>query len=88
MYTIPWTTDARPIVRPGDRYKVVAAKIICRSGYTHLHGEILDVVQQTVETPYDEVGPYGYNWRVHTKHDYSVWSTLESCIERGLLQKV
>lgn len=89
MYSIPWTTeDVRPKVKTGDVYEVIVSGIRCRSGFTHNRGEVLEVLHETLAAPFDEIGPYGYNWWVKTKHDNSVWATLESCIERGLLKKV
>jgi hypothetical protein len=95
VYTIPWTTDnIRPEVKPGEVYKVVVSGVSCRSGFTHNRDELLVVCEKTNDFPPKgpygevEVGPYGYNWYVQTMHDYSVWSTLESCIERGMLKKV
>ena len=35
-----------------------------------------------------EVGPRGHNWICRTQFDVSVWTTLEHCIERGVLRKV
>lgn len=89
MYRIQWMTDTiRPDVKIGDVYEVVVGGVECRNGLTHRMGEQLIVCEKTNDTPYDEVGPYGYNWYVQSKYDKTVWATLESCIERKLLKKI
>ena len=87
--TIQWQDSTKhPQVMSGDVYEVLIPKLTCRSGLVHLKGDRLIVMRHTKEAPHNEVGPLGYNWIVKTKHDVSVWATLESCITRGLIQKV
>lgn len=72
-------------VKAGNMYRVDVSGVSCRSGFMHLQGETLEVEAPTMDVPFDEVGPRGINWIVKTRHDTSVWATLESCIARGIL---
>ena len=88
---IPWRdpvdSPKRINVRVGDVYQFIIGAST-RAGHNHLPGHLLVVTKRTKETPYGEIGPRGYNWCCLTQHSTSVWSTLESCIERGMLRLV
>lgn len=73
--------------RSGDVYQF-AQNVSTRAGHNHLIDTLLYVHEMTHEKPHGEVGPRGFNWLCRTYYGVSVWSTLESCIERGLLVKV
>lgn len=89
MKTIDFPDGVKEIaVKAGDVFRVCVSGIRCRNGLVHMRDETLTVVSPTIDTPFDEVGPHRINWIVRTKHDRSVWATLESCIARGLLEPV
>lgn len=75
-------------VEAGDVYEVMVTGLYCRNGLAHRLGDILHVLKATHEVPYGEIGPNGCNWVVSSKYDTSIWSTLESCIERCVLKLV
>jgi hypothetical protein len=89
--TIPWidakNSPQKIIVNDGDVYQFVVPVSI-RAGVNYLTGDLLLVQKFTKETPYGELGPNGINWVCTTRFNTSVWSTLESCIERGMLKKI
>lgn len=88
--TIHWIAADSP-----DRIEVEAGEVYMftypistRAGHNYDRGDLLFVHRQTTDSPFNEVGPRGFNWHCRTRFGVSVWSTLESCIERGLLTKV
>lgn len=74
-------------VRTGDVYQF-AIGVSTRAGNIHQPGTLLVVQNRTKETPFGEVGPRGVNWQCITEYGSSIWATLESSIERGLLRLV
>lgn len=74
-------------VQSGETYEF-QYDVSTRAGHVHGEGTHLHVHDSTKETPFDEIGPYDLNWYCRTEFGISVWATLESCIERGLLKKV
>jgi hypothetical protein len=59
-----------------------------RAGHIHPRGSLLYLEYKTTETPFDEIGPEGYNWMCRNSFGRSIWSTVESCIERKILKRV
>jgi hypothetical protein len=89
MYThslrvIPKRGNSRP--QPGESY-IWQRDVWCRDGNTMKAGSRLEILEVTTETPYDEIGPYGYNLVCMTCNGVTVWSTVELCVDRGLLVK-
>jgi hypothetical protein len=74
-------------IRSGDLFQFTH-DVSTRAGYVHPRGSLLYVHQMTHDKPHGEVGPRGFNWVCRTQFDVSIWATLESSIERGLLVKV
>lgn len=70
----------------GDIYECMY-DISCRDGSTLPNGSTVTVLEKTGFIPYGEVGP-DKNWLCKAANGNTVWSTLESCIERKLLKKV
>ena len=62
--------------------------VTCRSGVPKLEGSLLYVLRSTTFAPFGEIGPHDVNWACLTDDGVTVWSTLESCIQRGLLELV
>lgn len=75
------------VVKPGDKFKWVI-DIHCRDGSVMKEGSVLEVLEKTASMPYGEIGPNGYNLLCRAVNGTTVWSTLEHCIDRGLLEKV
>lgn len=88
MRKIEWITDrgSSILVEPGDTYELLIS-MSCRDKSIIKKGSCILVLEQTNLTPYDEVGPHGYNWICYATNGKTIWSTLEHCIERGLLGK-
>ena len=87
---IPWLDPRsadRIKVAPGDTYEFTA-DISTRAGHIHPKGSRLFVHDPTTDSPNDEIGPRGMNWYCRTQFGISIWTTLEHCIERGVLRKV
>lgn len=88
---IPWIDPKESpkniSVRTGDVYQF-ATSVSTRAGHYFEVGDLLVVQFRTQGAPYGEIGPRGYNWQCLTRYSSSVWSTLESSIERGLLKLV
>jgi hypothetical protein len=86
---IPWLhprSADRIEIQEGDVYEFLCP-VSTRAGHVHMTGELLHVHDRTGQTPFGEIGPQGHNWICRTRHGLSVWTTLEHCIERGLLRK-
>ena len=74
-------------VAPGDIYTFVC-DMGTRSGHTHVAGSVITVLNGTKEAPHGEISASGTNWICQTKFGEGCWATLESCISRGLLNKI
>ncbi len=87
---IPWIypASAESIYPQAGEVYQFEMPVSTRAGHYFMPGDLLYIHEATEETPYGEIGPRGMNWICRTRFGVSVWSTLESCIERGLLSRV
>lgn len=70
---------------PGEIYEL-QSNLHCRDGNILPAASLLIVLHKSQETPYGEVGPYGYNLICKSANGITTWSTAESCFHRGLLR--
>lgn len=83
-----WTETLKEVpVAEGDTY-AWTANVLCRDKSTMLKGSLLIVHRRTSYNPHNEIGPKGFNWICFASNGPTVWAMLESCIYRGLLQKI
>lgn len=91
LVVVPTTDDrGRPVevsVAPGETYRFTTS-VRTRAGQVYREGNLLHVHDPTQETPFGEMSGNGCNWICRGDYGISVWSTLESCIARGLLVRV
>lgn len=85
--------EQQPEVRAGDIYEVMANPgLSCRTGRVLHRGSRLYVIQRTrdVPMPSNEISASTWNWLVRESvgDHVTVWSSLEQCIQRGVLRKV
>lgn len=72
-------------MQPGDIFQF-QYNVDCRDGSRLRQDSLLIVLNKTYETPYNEIGPYGYNLICKADNGITTWATAESCWERGLLK--
>lgn len=88
---IPWidpkNSPKKISVRTGDVYQFTTG-VSTRAGHNHYPDTLLVVQARITGAPHGEIGPRGYNWQCISQYGSSVWATLESCIERGMLKLV
>jgi hypothetical protein len=90
MTKIGWlrSSSAEKIqVKSGQVY-IFIKEMHSRDGNVHPKDSRLHVHDSTTDAPFDEVGPNDLNWYCRTQFGVSIWSTLEHCIERGILKLV
>ena len=90
VYRVPTVNDSNEhqtvSVTAGDVYCFMD-DVYTRSNLVHNKGDLLLVLDSTLQTPHGEISESGVNWVCETRHSTSVWATLEQCIARGLLKK-